>query len=60
MWDIGEMIRTWEIPRTWRKTSTVATLTTKIPNGVAKCQTPVSQLSKQAINHLSDGTVLGE
>jgi len=60
MCDIGEMIRTWGSPSTWRKTSAVATPTTKIRNGVAKYQTPVSELSKQAINHLSDGTVLGE
>jgi hypothetical protein len=38
----------------------VATLTTNIPNGVAKDHTPISELSEQATNRLSDGTVLGE
>ena len=48
MWDIGEMMRTGENPITWRKTSAVVMLTTKIRNCVAKYQTPVSELSKQA------------
>jgi len=47
-------------PSTWRKTCAVATLTTNIPNGVSKDQTPVSELSGQATNRLSDGTVFGE
>jgi hypothetical protein len=42
------------------KYCTVATLTTNTPNGVARDQTPFSELSEQATNHLSDGTVLGE
>jgi hypothetical protein len=44
MWDIGEMIMTRINPSTWRKTCAVATLTTKIPIGVAKDQTQVSEL----------------
>jgi hypothetical protein len=55
-----EMIRTRENPRTWRKTCAVYTLTTNIPNGVAKDHTPVSELSEQATNRLSDGAVLDE
>jgi len=53
---------TWtgENPSTWRKTCAVAKLTTNIPNGVAKDRTPVSELSEQTTNRLSDGTVLGE
>jgi hypothetical protein len=60
MWDIGEKIRTGDNQSTRSKTSVVATLTTNIPNGVAKCQDQVSDISEQATNRMSDGTVLGK
>lgn len=54
------MIRKGESPSFWRKPRAVATLTTNIPNAISKDHTPVSELSEQATDCLSDGTVLDE